>query len=359
MSCAADGVPRASASTRAPTGSTPSSRSSARTAATGAARSSGSREWRRRWSPRARRRRSSRRWAPSRPPRQARRPRTAAARPGPALPRRRLNAAQELLARAGAHDVARGLLGWTLLRDGVGGRIVEVEAYAPDDPASHAFRGRTPRNGVDVRRSGDAVRLPLVRRPLVRERRLRARGSRGGGAAARARADDTGSTTMRRRRGGVPDRALCAGPGRLTQALGITAADDGPSVAAPPFALGRPRPRSRSSPRRGWGSPGRPSCPGATSSRALAGCLAAHDQRDLEPLAGRDAGLRALLEDRAGRALVVADRVFALILRSRVSRRRDARADEVRAAARSGGRAASRTGAPSRSPRGSRSAAPA
>ena len=53
--------------------------------------------------------------------------------------------ARELLAGS-VHDVARSLLGCTFLLDGVGGVIVEVEAYSPDDPASHAFRGRTERN---------------------------------------------------------------------------------------------------------------------------------------------------------------------------------------------------------------------
>ena len=44
------------------------------------------------------------------------------------------------------HDIAPRLVGALLLVDGVGGTIVEVEAYHPEDPASHAFRGRTPRN---------------------------------------------------------------------------------------------------------------------------------------------------------------------------------------------------------------------
>jgi len=69
----------------------------------------------------------------------------APSRPGAALPRRPLLTPHELL-DGGVHDVARRILGWTLLHDGVGGPIVEVEAYSPEDPASHAYRGRTPRN---------------------------------------------------------------------------------------------------------------------------------------------------------------------------------------------------------------------
>jgi DNA-3-methyladenine glycosylase len=146
---------------------------------------------------------------------------------------------QELL-DGGVHDVARRILGWTLLHDGVGGRIVEVEAYSPEDPASHAYRGRTPRNGSMF---GPAGTLYVYRSYGIHWCANVACEGEGVGAAVLLRALEPthGLDEMRRRRGGVPDRALCAGPGRLTEALDITIACDGLSVAEPPFTLVPPR----------------------------------------------------------------------------------------------------------------------
>ena len=134
------------------------------------------------------------------------------------------------------HDVAPELIGATLLFDGVGGTIVEVEAYDQDDPASHAFRGMTPTtvsmfgppgHAYVYRSYGVHWCLNLVCAP---EGRAEA-------ALVRALAPTRGLEAMRERRGLERERSLCSGPGKLCQALGITRAHDGLPLDAPPFAL--------------------------------------------------------------------------------------------------------------------------
>jgi DNA-3-methyladenine glycosylase len=146
--------------------------------------------------------------------------------------------AKDILA-GGVHDVARQLLGCAFLHEGVGGRIVEVEAYAADDPASHAFRGRTARNASMFGAPGT---LYVYRSYGIHWCANVACEPEGTGAAVLLRALEPthGLDVMRRRRGRADDRALCAGPGRLTQALGITNACDGLCVLEPPFALEPP-----------------------------------------------------------------------------------------------------------------------
>jgi len=134
------------------------------------------------------------------------------------------------------NEAARGLIGWTLLVDGVGGRIVEVEAYDQVDAASHAYRGRTARNRVMF---GKAGHLYVYRSYGIHWCANVVCGPVGHAAAVLLRALEPthGLTRMRVRRGVDDDRLLCAGPGRLTQALAVTVECDGADLAAPPFAL--------------------------------------------------------------------------------------------------------------------------
>jgi DNA-3-methyladenine glycosylase len=134
------------------------------------------------------------------------------------------------------HEVAPELIDVTLLVDGVGGPIVEVEAYDQEDPASHAFRGPTARNAVMFGPPG----FTYVYRSygihwcinFVCDVEGRAEA-----ALIRALAPEHGIDAMRARRGVVAERALCSGPGKLCQALGITDAHNGLALDEPPFEL--------------------------------------------------------------------------------------------------------------------------
>jgi DNA-3-methyladenine glycosylase len=139
------------------------------------------------------------------------------------------------------HEVAPDLVGATLLVDGVGGNIVELEAYDHEDPAAHGYRGRTARNASMFGPPGHAY----VYRSYGVHWCLNLVCEDEGVASAvllRALEPTEGVETMRARRGLEDVRLLCAGPGRLCQALGVTRAHDGLPLDEPPFRLdGRER----------------------------------------------------------------------------------------------------------------------
>lgn len=140
------------------------------------------------------------------------------------------------------HDVAPELIGATLLVDGIGGMIVEVEAYHQSDPAAHSYRGRTGRNAAMFGPAGHAY----VYRSYGIHWCINFVCEGEGVASAvliRALAPQTGLAVMQERRRMSGDRLLCAGPGRLCAALGITAVHYGMALDRAPFAvLARPGP---------------------------------------------------------------------------------------------------------------------
>ena len=137
------------------------------------------------------------------------------------------------------HEVARDLVGCTISHGGVGGVVVETESYEADDPACHAFGGRTPRNEVLFGPPG----LAYVYFSYGVHNLLNAVAEPEGSAAAvliRALEPRFRLEEMCERRGRDEVTELCSGPGKLTQALGVGLEANGMSLLAEPFEL-RPR----------------------------------------------------------------------------------------------------------------------
>ncbi|HEX3608820.1 MAG TPA: DNA-3-methyladenine glycosylase [Solirubrobacterales bacterium] len=134
------------------------------------------------------------------------------------------------------HLVARELIGCRLFHAGVGGVIVETESYERDDPACHAYIGLTERTEVLFGPPGRAyVYLSYGIHAL-----LNAVAEPAGEAAAvliRALEPTAGVEAMRARRGERPDRDLCSGPGKLSEALGIDLGANGADLGCDPFLI--------------------------------------------------------------------------------------------------------------------------
>jgi DNA-3-methyladenine glycosylase len=142
--------------------------------------------------------------------------------------------------RRSSHEVAPELIGAQLFVGGVGGTIVEVEAYDHEDPAAHGYGNRrTARNGAMFLPGGHVY---VYRSYGIHWCMNVVTGEEGEASAVLIRALEptAGLDTMRARRGVEEVRLLCAGPGRLCQALGVTREHDGLRVEEPPFEL-RPR----------------------------------------------------------------------------------------------------------------------
>ncbi|MDN2716470.1 DNA-3-methyladenine glycosylase [Janthinobacterium sp. SUN120] len=133
-------------------------------------------------------------------------------------------------------SVARQLIGVTVLVDGVGGRIVETEAYDRLDPASHTYGGMTPRNAAMFGPPGHAYvyrsyGIHWCLNFVCRE------AGHGAGVLIRAIEPVEGLDAMRERRGVEGERLLCSGPGKVCQALGVSHLHNRLALDAPPFLL--------------------------------------------------------------------------------------------------------------------------
>lgn len=133
--------------------------------------------------------------------------------------------------------MAQALIGAAFTLHGVGGIIVETEAYDPTDPASHSFIGMTLRNAVMF---GPPGHLYVYRSYGIHWCANIVCGGRGGAVLLRALEPTVGIEAMRERRGVEGERLLCSGPGKLCQALAISIAHNGADLEQPPFVITAP-----------------------------------------------------------------------------------------------------------------------
>ena len=163
---------------------------------------------------------------------------------------------QAFFARS-ALEVARDLIGCTFLFAGVGGRIVETEAYRQDDPCCHGYRSKTPRNAVLFGPPGHLYVYFTYGMHFCGNVACEAEGV-AAGVLLRALEPERGLEHMIARRGVDEPRLLCSGPARLAQALGIAREQNGLPVWLPPLAIlarpaGLPAPRVLTTARIGVG----------------------------------------------------------------------------------------------------------
>jgi DNA-3-methyladenine glycosylase len=134
------------------------------------------------------------------------------------------------------HKVAPDLIGATMLFNGVGGIIVEVEAYHHTDPAAHSYVGRTERNAVMF---GPPGYLYVYRSYGIHWCMNFVCEEDGSASAVLIRAIEPtqGLAKMKKRRGVDEIRQLCSGPGKVCQALGVTRAHNALALDEKPFQL--------------------------------------------------------------------------------------------------------------------------